>query len=194
MGLNPSNPGTALADKLLGLLSALPATNELIAAEPLARSRQLATHAAMKAAAASSALALPPGPLGMLTILPDLVLIWRIQAQMVADIAAVYGKQAELTREHMIYCLFKHAASQAVRDLTVRMGTRLVVRVLSHDTLKTLLTKIGIRLTERVLAKSAARWIPILGAAAVGAYAYYDTTEVAKNAIDLFSREDLRAG
>lgn len=33
-----------------------------------------------------------PGPLGLLTILPDMYAIWRVQAQLVADIAAVYGK------------------------------------------------------------------------------------------------------
>jgi len=32
-----------------------------------------------------------------MTILPDLFGIWRIQAQLVADIAAVYGKTGFLT-------------------------------------------------------------------------------------------------
>ena len=62
-------------------------------------------------------LALPPGPLGYVTILPDLVGIWRIQAQMVADMAGVYGQQAFLSREQMLYCLFRHAAAQAMRDV-----------------------------------------------------------------------------
>jgi hypothetical protein len=49
-----------------------------------------------------------PGQLGLLTVLPDLVAMWRIQSQLVSDIAAVYGKTANLGREHMLWCLFKH--------------------------------------------------------------------------------------
>ena len=53
----------------------------------------------------------------MLTVLPDLYLIWKTQRQMVADIFALYGRTAELTRTHMLYCLFRHAASQVLRDV-----------------------------------------------------------------------------
>ena len=47
---------------------------------------------------------------------------------MVADIFAVYGRTAELSRTHMLYCLFRHAASQVLRDVAVRSGQRFVVR------------------------------------------------------------------
>ena len=57
---------------------------------------------------------------GMLTVLPDLIAIWRIQAQMVSDIAGLYGKEVALTRAHMVYCLFRHATTQVARDVVVR--------------------------------------------------------------------------
>ena len=69
-----------------------------------------------------------PGPLGMLTVLPDLYLIWKTQRQMVADIFGLYGRTAELTRVHMLYCLFRHAASQVLRDVVVRTGQRVIVQ------------------------------------------------------------------
>ena len=78
----------------------------------------------------SGSLALPPGPLGFMTLLPDLYLIWQTQRQMVADIFGVYGRSAELTRTHMLYCLFRHAASQVLRDVAVRGGQRMVIRQL----------------------------------------------------------------
>ncbi len=62
------------------------------------RRGRLARDAAQKAALVSGSLALPPGPLGMLTVLPDLLLIWKLQRQMVADIFALHGRTAELTR------------------------------------------------------------------------------------------------
>ena len=92
---------------------------------------QCARTAARKAAFLSSSLALPPGPIGMLTVLPDLYLIWKMQRQMVADIFALHGRAAELTRAHMLYCLFRHMASQVARDVVVRAGQRVIVQQLS---------------------------------------------------------------
>ena len=45
----------------------------------------------------------------------------------------------------------------------------------------------GVRVAQRIAAKSVSRWLPVLGALGAGAYAYYDTTHVASNAIDLFA-------
>jgi hypothetical protein len=89
----------------------------------------------------------------------------------------------------MIYCLFKHSAAQAVRDLVVRVGQRMLVKTASLKVLQTIAEKIGIRVTQRVIGKSVSRWVPVVGALGVGAYAYYDTGQVAKTAIDLFERD-----
>ena len=132
-----------------------------------------------------------PGPLGMLTILPDIVGVWRVQAQMVADIAAAYGKAATLTRQHMVYCLFKHSAAQLLRDVIVREGARYLVLPVTLQIMRTLVSKIGIQLGERTVGKAVARYAPVVGAVGAGAYAYYDTKKVAETAIQLFSSEVL---
>src|SRR5207247_1409192 len=118
-------------DVLEDLVSAVPESRESAVPSPAAAARKVARKAATRAAALSGALALPPGVFGMLTVLPDLVAIWRIQAQLVADIAGLYGKDLQLTRTHMLYCLFRHAASQLTRDFVVRAGERFVIRQLS---------------------------------------------------------------
>ena len=143
---------------------------------------QVARAAARKAAVVSGSLALPPGPLGMLTVLPDLYLIWKVQRQMVADIYALYGREAELTRSHMLYCLFRHAASHVLRDVVVRTGQRVIVQQLTAGALKGILGKVGVTVTRRVVGTAASRWVPLAGAAAVGAYAYWDTLQVARTA------------
>jgi hypothetical protein len=66
--------------KLLELVGSIPMTGEHAAADPRTRARALGSRAALKSAAISGSLALPPGPLGLMTILPDLFAIWRIQA------------------------------------------------------------------------------------------------------------------
>ena len=175
---------------LLGLLDDMPKSTEPKSANPVSRSKTIGIQAAAEAAVFSGCLSIPPGPLGLATILPDLVAVWRIQAMMVADIAGAFGKSATLTREQMLYCLFKHAASQAVRDLVVRVGTRILVKRVSLRVLQKILQKIGIKVAQRLIGRVISRWLPLVGALGVGVYAFYDTAGVAKTAIELF-RQDI---
>lgn len=130
-----------------------------------------------------------PDPLGMLTLLPDIVGVWRVQAQMVSDIAAAYGKTSTLTKQHMVYCLFKHSAAQLLRDVIVREGARYLVLPVTLQMMRSLVSKIGVKVGERTFGKAVARYAPVVGAVGVGAYAYYDTKNVAKTAIELFSSD-----
>lgn len=171
-------------------VSNVPSTDEHKSKDPLTRARHIANTAAAKAALISGGLALPPGPLGFATIFPDLITIWKLQAQMVADIAGAFGKTAFLTREQMIYCLFKHAAAQLVRDLVTRVGERFLIRRVSLRAMQRIIQKIAGRVTQRVIGRALSRWLPIVGALGVGAYAFYDTAQVGKTAIELF-QEDL---
>jgi hypothetical protein len=103
--------------------------------KPENRARAIARAAARKAAVTVGSLSLPPGPLGWLTILPELRALWQLQTQMVADIAGCYGKTADLNREEMLYCVFRHTDPQAVRDLVGQIGKRFVVQRL-HSALR----------------------------------------------------------
>jgi hypothetical protein len=182
-----------LLDQLINVLervtSTVPASPEAQRPEPAARAQELTFTAASQAGAVAGALALPPGPLGLLTVLPDLAAVWNIQRQLVADIAACYGKTAELHRETMIYCLFRHAAAQVVRDLVVRLGSRLLLRRATVATMERSLQRIGVAVSHRALGRGVARWLPIAGAVGVGAYAFYDTVQVGKTARELFESE-----
>ncbi len=174
---------------LNNIIEYIPFSSQPASNQPEAKARKLGSIAAMKAAAFSGALAMPPGPLGLLTIIPDLLGIWRIQAQLAADIAAVHGKTGFMTRESMLYCMFRHGAAHAVRDVVIRSGQRLLIRKVTLQATDTILRKVGLRLTERLATKAVTRWLPIIGAVGVGAYAYYDTGEVAKTAIQTFSSD-----
>ena len=182
-----------LLDKLFRILfkviHEIPTSTEKETSEALIRSRKLISEASFKAAAISGALALPSGPFGWLTILPDLAVIWRLQAQMVADIGAVFGKKGKLTEESMIYCLFRHATAQVVRDLLTRMGERVVVQRGSLRVAENVLESIGIRVVHRVARRGLWRLLPAIGALAVAGYAYYDTEQVGQTAIEFFSKD-----
>jgi hypothetical protein len=182
-----------LLDKLFGILfkviHEIPTSTEKETSEALIRSRKLISGASFKAAAISGALALPSGPLGWLTILPDLAAIWRLQAQMVADIGGAFGKKGKLTEESMIYCLFRHASAQVVRDLVTRMAERVVVQRGSLRAAENVLESIGIKLVHRVARGGLWRLLPAIGALAVAGYAYYDTDQVGQTAIEFFRKD-----
>ena len=145
-----STPLDKLVEALQSFPSEIPTTEEFASQSPDERVRDIASNAAIKAAMFSGGLALPPGPLGYVTIIPDLVGIWKIQAQMVADIAGAFGKTACLGREQMLYCLFRHAAAQALRDIVVRLGGRVIIRRPALRIIQQVLRKIGIRITQRL--------------------------------------------
>jgi hypothetical protein len=179
-------PGNKIGDAILKFIGHIPSTSETLSENPTDRARFIANLAAAKAATAAGAMALPPGPLAWITILPELIAVWKIQTQMVADLAGLYGKTAFLSQSQMIYCLFRHGAAMAVRDIVVRVGDRYLVKRVTQRALQNVAKKIGIRVTQKAAAKGISRWIPVIGALGVGGYAYYDTAQVAKTAIEMF--------
>ena len=174
---------------LFKVINEVPSSGERQSSDALLRARKLTAEASFRAAAISAALSLPTGPLGWLTILPDLATIWRVQAKLVADIAAVFGKKGNLTQESIIYCLFRHAAAQAVRDLVTRMGERLAVQRVSVRVTRDVLRGIGVKLAYRVGRRRLWQLLPAIGALAVAGYAYYDTDQVGQTAIEFFSKD-----
>ena len=182
-----SNNGP-LTQAVLAVVLQVPDSTERMGEHPAERAHAIARSAARAASVLSGSLSLPPGIFAWLTIVPELVGVWKLQAQMVSDIAAVYGQQKTLGREQMLYCLFKHVSAQLLRDVVVRVGERVVVQQTSVTTLQKIAQQIGVQVSKRVLSKSAARFVPLLGAVSVGAYAYFDTLQVAKNATELFDR------
>jgi hypothetical protein len=175
-------------------VATIPVSSEPTASAPGARSAQLCETAARTTAKISGLAAMAPGPLGLLTILPDIIAMWRIQSQLVSDIAAVYGKTSILSKEHMLWCLFKHSAAQTFRDVTYRMAERFLIQPLSMHALRKLTQAIGFKLSQRTAGEAIARFLPLVGAAVVAGYAYHDTKKVGAAAIDIFSRNPIFRG
>ena len=178
-----------IASVIFDLVLQVPTSTESTLQNPVARAHQVSRTAARNASLISGSMALPPGFLGWLTLLPELYGVWKLQAQMVSDIASIYGKQSTLGREQMLYCLFKHVSAQLFRDVVVRAGERVVVREASLRVLQSIAQQVGVKVSQTVLNKSLSRFVPLIGAIGVGAYAYFDTLQVAKNAVELFEHD-----
>ena len=185
-----SNIGQSILDSV----GEVPASTRRKSADALVESRAAIGKAAGKASLTAGAFAIPLGPIGWLTILPEMIAVWRIQAQLVADIAALHGQKPVLTREQMIFCLFRHTAAQAVRDLAVRAGERLIVQHVTMQVLKKVAEAVGVKIARRVVGKGLTRWLPVIGVVGVAGYAYYDTAQVGATALEMFSDGKARAG
>ena len=173
---------------LQDLVTSVPSSNELVSAQPEERAKAILRVAALKAGAVSGGLALAPGPLGMLTIVPDLMKVWNIQQQMVSDIAACFDKSAQLNQQMMVYCLFRHGAAMLARDILVRVGERMILKRGSLRVIQKVLERVAIKMTQKAIGKSISRWVPVVGPIVVGGYSVLDTRSVGKTAIDIFSR------
>lgn len=167
----------------------IPTSNEPVSPNPTKRAAEIVRTAGLMAGALSATLAIPPGPMGMLTVIPDLLKVWQIQQQMVADIAACYGKTSLLNRQMMVYCLFRHGAAMLLRDVVARVGERVIVKQGSLRIIQQTLRKIGVHVTQKAVGKSLSRWLPVVGPILIGGYSMMDTRKVGKTAIDTFSRE-----
>ncbi|MCQ2062300.1 MAG: EcsC family protein [Fibrobacter sp.] len=175
-----------LASVLFDLITDIPDSLHIPLSVPEEKVKRLTQQAALKAATVSATLSVPAGFTGVLTSIPDIVAVWKIQAQLVADIAATYGKLALLSREAMVWCLFRHSAASLLRDIAVRTGSRIVVQKISTTALKAILQKVGLKISTKFVGKTLVRAIPALGALGNGAYTYYDTNEVGKTAAAYF--------
>lgn len=174
-------------DALINIISDIPESKYNQESDCNKMGRQIIEKAALKAAVISAGLSLPKGPAGILTILPDLTGIWKLQRNMVADLAAVYGKTTSLNREQMLFCLFRHSATQVVRDITMRGATRITVEQSLGVAIEQILNRIGIHLSRKTTSKLLFRVIPIVGSVGAGMYAYFDTAQVGKTARELFT-------
>lgn len=186
---SPSSAINKLTEGLMDLVMRVPTSAEVVLDDPHARSLALLHKASKKAAGISGTAALVPGPFGMLTLIPDLLAIWNVQAQLVADIAAIHGKSGTLSKEQMIWCMFKHSMAHLGRDLVVQAGERFIVRRQTVQFIQKLVGKLGVKIAKRLLGKTVARYLPLVGAAVVARYAYIDTKQVGLAAMMLFSKD-----
>ncbi|MGH7827672.1 MAG: hypothetical protein ACREQ7_21160 [Candidatus Binatia bacterium] len=163
-------------------------STEKQAGNALCRAREIISGACLRAAAVSGSLALQPGPSGWSTILPELAAIWRLQAQMVVDVGAVFGKNGKLSEESILYCLFRHGTAQFMRELVISMG-QIAVAPCGPLRNEDAPENTGTEIIQGMARRRDSRWLPMLGAVAVAAYAYYDTDRIGQTAIEFFRKK-----
>ena len=182
-----------LLSAILRTLVEIPDSYEPEAVDPDSASDRIIRSSCKKAGLLSAALALPTGPLGLITLMPDLAGVWRIQSQMVSDIASAYGERKRLDRERMLFFLFRHSLSHLVGEIITRSGERYIVKKLSERAFASIVEKLALRIGTNLTLRAMKIAFPLVGSAFLGAYSYHDTLQVGATTKRFFSMKNTQA-
>lgn len=139
-------------------------------------------------AAISGGAGLIPGPWGMAAVLPEMVTVLNRQLALIYDIGAAHGKQAQITKELVLGIMVSALGSGAAGLLTVH-GGKVLVRRSSLRALQKIIAMLGGRITQQVLKRAIAKWLPLVGAAAVAAWTRHTTIAIGRHADKIFRME-----
>ncbi len=176
-----------LLSAIFRTLVEIPDSHQPEAVDPDVASDKIIRRSCKKAGLLSAALSLPTGPLGLITLMPDLTGVWRIQSQMVSDIASAYGERRRLDREQMLFFLFRHSVSHLVGDIIAKSGERYIVQALSEKAFGNIIEKLALRLGSSMTLRATKIVFPLIGSAFLGVYSYRDTLQVGATTKRFFS-------
>lgn len=135
----------------------------------------------LQAAIISAGLAIPPGVLGYVTLVPNLLGVWKLQRNLVLELAKMYGNDTSTTRNQLLGCLIRHSTAQIVKDLFCNNSKPKFSRIFLKRGTEQLLKGVG----SGVIKPGGLfqRSIPVLGSVLAGVYAYIDTQKVGRAAL-----------
>jgi hypothetical protein len=131
---------------------------------------------------------LVPGPMGVLTIVPELIFVIRNQLSMVYDIGVAYGHKNKLNAELLI-SVFGYALGSGALGLMVIHSQKILVRRASLKLMQKMVHLMAGKVTQRVLKSMVGRWIPVAGAVALATWSKLSTHLISKRAISIFEKE-----
>jgi uncharacterized tellurite resistance protein B-like protein len=141
-----------------------------------------------KSAAISGAANLAPGPYGLLTAIPELVLVVRNQIQMVYDIGAALDKDKVMNREIIVSLVFNTIGNATISFIVIN-GSKILIRRSSLRVFQKVVLALGIEVTQKILKSKLVGAIPVLGVGAMAIWSKYSTNKIGEKAKELFKCE-----
>ncbi len=151
------------------------------------------SRAANTNAAVAATANLIPGPLGMIAAVPEIMLVLRNQTVMIYDIGVAYG-QERFMRTELVVGLLESATKGGTTSLLLVQGGKLLVRRASLRVMQKVIAMLGGQITQRVLKSMIGKWIPVVGALAMGAWARLATKQLGEQAASMLSLTIVDAG
>ncbi len=161
-----------------------PQTQELeIEGTPEEMTRKAARYAFMLSTGAG----IPTGPLGLATIIPELVALTKIQINLIYKIAKYHNQEAQVNATLILFIMGNALGVVLKHALAEKMGSRIITRSLSAEGTRKLAQKIGEKISTQFFRKAAGRWIPLVLAPVFGYFSYAMTKKVGREAENLLA-------
>lgn len=129
-----------------------------------------------------------PGPLGMVAAIPEIILILKNQMTLCYDIGVAQGKESKITKEVLLH-VFLSSFGMAGIGLAVMHGSKLLVKRASLRVLQKIIHILGGKITQKLLKSLVSKWLPIVGAAAMAAWAKFETDRIGQLASETFAKD-----
>jgi len=134
------------------------------------------------------AINLIPGPMGMLAIFPEITTSINNQLKMIYDISQAYGKDKLMNKELMAGIFLSSLGANGIGLLAMHGGKILVKRT-SLRVFQKIAVILGTKLLQRTARALVAKYLPIIGAAAMAVWSRYTTKELGNYALKILENE-----
>lgn len=129
-----------------------------------------------------------PGPWGMLATVPELVAIIRNQIQMIYDLGVAHGKESNLNA-NLLLGLFSTVLGEGAIGLVAVKGKQLLVKKASVQVIQKVIFWLGGTISQKLIKRFIAKWLPVAGAAAMAIWARQSTISMGEKASEMLAMD-----
>lgn len=137
-------------------------------------------------AAISMGAGLIPGPWGMAAAVPEIAAVIRNQLVLIYDIGVAYGKSERILKKELLAGVFASALGSTGIGLLTMHGGKILVKRVSLRVFQRVVVMLAGRVSQQLLKRMIAKWLPVAGAVAMAAWSKYTTNMVGRKAREVF--------
>jgi len=152
-------------------------------------SQKMIRKASRAAFLVSTGAGIPTGPIGLATIVPEVVSLIKLQVDLIFKVAKFHRQEAKVNKTIVLAILGVAMGVVLKHALVNKVGTRLIVKSLSAEGAKRITREIGEKFATGLLKRGIGRWIPLMLAPVFGYLSLSMTRKVGREAESLFSHE-----
>lgn len=152
-------------------------------------SQKMIRKASRAAFLISTGAGIPTGPIGLATIVPEVVALIKLQIDLIFKVAKFHQQEAKVNKTIILTVLGVAMGVVLKHALINKVGTRIIVKSLSAEGAKRITREIGEKFATGLLKRGVGRWIPLMLAPVFGYLSLSMTRKVGREAESLFSHE-----
>jgi uncharacterized tellurite resistance protein B-like protein len=135
----------------------------------------------------SGAASLIPGPWGMLAAIPEIAMVVRNHVKMIYDIGVASGKEKFLNKELLAGTVLLSLDVTGIGILSFEKN-KYVIKLSSLEAFRKRVQLLVTKISQQLLQSLVAKWIPIVGSAAMASWSKFATNTIGKKAAEIFSK------